>query len=107
MAELRQYIAPDGSEPFNTWLDGIRNKLAQTRIRFRLRQLEIGNFGDCEAVGNGVLELRVHIGAGYRVYCARHGNELILLLCGGDKRTQDSDIKRAKLMWDDWKERKP
>jgi putative addiction module killer protein len=70
-----------------------------------LRQVEAGNFGDCEPVGEGVIELRVHVGAGYRVYCGRHGKAMVLLLCGGDKRSQPADIKRAKEMWLDWKRR--
>ena len=79
--------------------------MAQARIRIRLRQVEAGNFGDCEAVGEGVSELRVHVGAGYRVYFGRHGQTVVVLLCGGDKRTQTNDIKRAKLFWVDWKGR--
>jgi putative addiction module killer protein len=71
----------------------------------RLRQLELGNFGDVEPVGEGVMELRVHVGAGYRVYCGRHGKAVVLLLCGGDKGSQDADIKRAKDLWAEWKRR--
>ncbi len=71
----------------------------------RLRQLELGNFGDCAPVGEGVIELRIHFGSGYRIYCGRYGTEVILLLSGGDKRSQTEDIRRAKGMWADWKER--
>ena len=83
----------------------MKDKIAQVRIRARLRQLESGNFGDYESVGEGVLELRIHVGAGYRVYFGRHGIEIVVLLCVGDKRSQQADIKRAKAMWADWKER--
>lgn len=83
----------------------MRDKAAQARIRVRLRQVQAGNFGDCEAVGEGVIELRIHVGAGYRVYCGRYGKAIVLLLCGGDKRSQQSDIKRAKVLWSEWKRR--
>lgn len=83
----------------------MRDKVAQARIRVRLRQVQVGNFGDCKPVGEGVIELRVHVGAGYRVYCGRHGKTIVLLLCGGDKGSQVSDIKRAKELWSEWKRR--
>ena len=103
MIELFRYQRDDGREPFTEWLNGLRDKLAQARIRIRLRQVQAGNFGDCEPVGEGVIELRVHVGAGYRVYCGRHGKTVVLLLCGGDKGSQTADIKRAKELWADWK----
>jgi putative addiction module killer protein len=68
MLELLRYQREDGREPFTEWLDAVRDKVAQARIRVRLRQVQAGNFGDCEPVGEGVIELRVHVGAGYRVY---------------------------------------
>ena len=105
MISLVRYQQPDGSEPVTIWLADIRDKMAQARIRIRMRQIEAGNFGDCVAVGEGVSELRVHVGAGYRAYFGRHGQTLVVLLCGGDKRSQAADIKRAKLYWADWKER--
>lgn len=74
-------------------------------MRARIRRLEAGIFGDCKPVGEGVLELRIDVGAGYRLYCARHGHELVLLLCGGDKDSQVGDIKQAKSYWSDWKRR--
>ena len=80
-------------------MNGLRDKLAQARIRIRLRQVQAGNFGE------GVIELRVHVGAGYRVYCGRHGKTVVLLLCGGDKSSQVADIKRAKELWSEWKRR--
>jgi len=107
MIELFRYQRRDGTEPFSDWLASLRDKIAEARIRIRLRQLEAGNFGDWAAVGEGVLELRIHIGSGYRVYCARHGNAVVILLCGGDKSTQTKDIVRAKDFWSDWKRRQP
>ncbi|MEC5218126.1 putative addiction module killer protein [Actimicrobium sp. GrIS 1.19] len=105
MIELFRYQREDGREPFTEWLDAMRDKVAQARIRIRLRQVEAGNFGDCEPVGDGVIELRVHIGGGYRVYCARHGKSVVILLLGGDKRSQSADIKQAKVLWIEWKRR--
>src|ERR1700692_4566852 len=103
--ELLRYQRDDGREPLTDWLHALREKIAQARVRVRLRQVQAGNFGDCIAVGDGVIELRVHVGAGYRVYCGRHGNAVVVLLCGGDKRTQTGDITRAKEYWTDWKRR--
>ncbi|WP_416269741.1 type II toxin-antitoxin system RelE/ParE family toxin (plasmid) [Burkholderia cepacia] len=103
--ELLRYQRDDGREPFTEWLNAVRDKLAQARIRERLRRVQTGNFGDCEPVGEGVIELRVHVGAGYRVYFGRYGGALVLLLSGGDKSSQRDDIRRAKEHWSNWKRR--
>ena len=105
MIEVLRYQREDGHEPFTEWLNAVRDKAAQARIRVRLRQVQAGNFGDCEPVGDGVIELRVHVGAGYRAYFGRHGKALVLLLCGGNKSSQARDIKRAKELWLEWKRR--
>jgi putative addiction module killer protein len=105
MVELRRYQRDDGQEPFTEWLTAVRDKVAQARIRTRLRQVEAGNLGDVAPVGDGVSELRVHVGAGYRVYFGQHGKTIVILLCGGDKRHQVADIRRAKEYWSDWKSR--
>jgi putative addiction module killer protein len=67
--------------------------------------VQAGNFGDSQPAGDGVIELRIHAGAGYRVYCGRHGKALVILLCGGDKRSQAADIEHAKAFWSEWKRR--
>jgi putative addiction module killer protein len=103
--ELFRYQRADGGEPFTEWLAAVRDKTAQARIRVRLLRVEAGNFGDCEPVGDGVTELRIHVGAGYRVYFGRRGKTVVILLCGGDKGSQAADIKRAKDYWADWKRR--
>ncbi|NVD96800.1 type II toxin-antitoxin system RelE/ParE family toxin [Massilia sp. BJB1822] len=105
MLKLLRYRRNDGREPFTEWLSSLRDKVAQARIRIRLRQLETGNFGDAASVGEGVMELRIHLGAGYRVYFAQHGKAIVILLCGGDKSSQSTDIRRAKEYWLDWKGR--
>jgi putative addiction module killer protein len=103
--EIRHYQSADGEQPFTEWLQGLRDQQARARIRIRLDRLSLGNFGDCEPVGGGVIELRIDWGPGYRVYCARLGQVIILLLCGGDKKTQKKDIKRAKDYFEDYKAR--
>lgn len=105
MFEVLRYQTSDGRELFTEWLQSIRDKRAQAKVRVRLRRLEAGTFGDCEPVGDGVLELREHLGAGYRVYFGRHGRTVVILLCGGTKKTQTNDIKAAKGYWADWKRR--
>ncbi len=107
MIELFRYQRKDGSEPFSEWLGSLPGKVAQARIRVRLRQVQAGNMGDVKSVGEGVSELRVHVRAGYRVYCGRHGKAIVILLCGGDKSSQDMDIERAKEFWAEWKSRQP
>ncbi|MCR4466094.1 type II toxin-antitoxin system RelE/ParE family toxin [Burkholderia sp. SCN-KJ] len=103
--ELLRYQRADGREPFTEWLNAVRDKVAQARIRERLRRVQTGNFGDCEPVGEGVIELRIHVGAGYRVYFGRYDSALVLLLYGGDKHSQSDDIRHAKEHWLDWKRR--
>lgn len=101
--EIRVYQAKNGREPFNDWLDTIRDLRTQDRIQSRLARLEDGNFGDCQSIGNGVYELRLHFGAGYRVYFGRIDKTFLLLLCGGDKTSQKRDIERAKTFWLEYK----
>jgi putative addiction module killer protein len=99
MVELRRYARADGCEPFTEWFASLRDKVAQARILNRLLQVEAGNFGDVASVGDGVSELRVHVGAGYRVYFGQHGKAVVVLLCGGDKSHQVADVRRAKQYW--------
>ncbi|MDP3548936.1 MAG: type II toxin-antitoxin system RelE/ParE family toxin [Novosphingobium sp.] len=81
---------------FSDWLGSLRDRRARARIVVRLERLADGNFGDSKSVKGGVHELRVDYGPGYRVYFFQRGKELVILLCGGDKRTQDADIAHAK-----------
>jgi putative addiction module killer protein len=91
--------------PFDDWLDGLRDAKGRARIEIRLDRLEQGNFGDCEPVGEGVFELRMDFGPGYRAYFAEEGPKIVLLLIGGDKSTQTKDIKAAKVYWRQYRKR--
>jgi putative addiction module killer protein len=90
MIEVRQ------TEVFANWLRKLRDGNARSRIQIRIRRLSLGNFGDVKPVGEGISELRIDYGPGYRVYLQQQGNLLVLLLVGGDKKTQDADIAKAK-----------
>lgn len=83
------------SDEFDVWLAELKDKTGRARIAHRIRSAEHGNFGDCESVGEGVSEMRIHCGPGYRVYFTRRGEVVYLLLLGGDKSSQKRDIKRA------------
>ncbi|MDP1716903.1 MAG: type II toxin-antitoxin system RelE/ParE family toxin [Burkholderiales bacterium] len=83
------------TEIFDAWFEGLRDRIAKARIQARIDRAEEGNFGDCRPVGKGVSEMRVHYGAGYRVYFKRFGRDWVILLAGGDKSTQQADIKTA------------
>jgi putative addiction module killer protein len=89
------------SQTFADWLNGLRDSQARLRINARIIRMEAGNMGDTAPVGEGVSELRIHYGPGYRVYFVQRGS--VILLCGGDKSSQPADIRRAKQMARDWK----
>lgn len=95
MIELRHYVTADGRDLFGVWLKRLRDAKARARIEVRLGRLERGLFGDCRPVGEGVSELRIDHGPGYRVYFCRDGDAIVILLCAGDKRTQARDIRDA------------
>ncbi len=104
--ELEYYVTGAGKVPFREWLHGLRDVSARAKIRIRLDRVRLGNLGDSRSVGEGVYELKVDYGPGYRVYFANEGERIILLLAGGDKSTQVKDIARAKSFLEDWKERR-
>lgn len=99
------YRLPDGSVPIRRWLMSLRDRQARARIVARLQRLRSGGFGDCRPMRAGVWELRVDDGPGYRVYYARAGDRVVLLLAGGDKRTESVDVERAVHYWIDWQRR--
>ena len=83
------------TKTFAKWLDGLRDMRARARVQVRIERLGTGNVGDAKSVGEGVSEMRIDCGPGYRVYFTKRGSEVIVLLAGGDKRTQDADIRTA------------
>ena len=91
------------SATFERWLSGLRDRRAVARIAARLDRMAAGNPGDVQQVGEGISELRINYGPGYRVYFIQRGPVLIILLCGGDKSTQSKDIKQAKVLAEEWK----
>src|SRR5262249_37190605 len=103
--EIRRYLTESGKDVVGEWLAGLRGASARARVSTRIPRLEAGNFGDCKAVGEGVWEVRIDWGPGYRVYYAVVGTEVVLLLCGGDKRKQATDIRRAADYLRDFKRR--
>lgn len=107
MFDLIHYADADGKDHFGRWLESLSDIQAQARVSARLIRLHRGNFGDCRAVGEGVWEIRIDWGPGYRVYYAIAGKQAILLCEGGDKRTQATDIQRAIARWKDWQQRMP
>lgn len=98
MMELTHYLTVDGHDPFQAWLEATKAKdrMAAMRVLTRLNRLAAGNAGDAKAVGDGVLELRIDYGPGYRVYYAKVGRRLVMLLIGGTKKRQQADIEQAK-----------
>lgn len=103
--EVRLYAQLDGFVPFTRWYRGLRDRSTPRRIRERLARIRAGNFGDSKSVGGGVQELRIPVGPGIRIYFGRLGNSVVILLCGGDKQSQDRDIRRAQLYWNEYRSR--
>lgn len=92
MIEVRQ------TQEFSAWLHRLKDANAVARIVARIRRLERGNSGDTRSVGKGILEMRIDYGPGYRIYYLHRGTQIVILLCGGDKRTQQQDIKQAQTL---------
>ena len=105
MIEVRRYLTKAGRDVFGEWLTGLKDNRTRAKIVARIDRLAAGNFGDCKSLGKGLFELRIDWGPGYRVYYALDGKACVLLLCGGDKRKQSSDIKRAGEYLEDYLER--
>ena len=104
--DILKYETVDGFTPLDEWLAGLRDRRAKARVLIRLDRLELGLEGHWRSVGEGVRELKISEGKGYRVYYAWDGPKIILLLCGGDKSTQNADIEKARTYWRNYNERK-
>jgi putative addiction module killer protein len=103
--EVRLYQDRRGRCPFESWLNRLRDVKARAIVRERIARLMLGNFGDSKSLGEGIRELRVAYGPGYRLYYGLEGTTIIVLLCGGAKSSQERDIVAAKAYWDDYRER--
>ena len=104
--DIQIYETERGRCPFNTWIGSLKDVQARTKIRLRLERLAMGNFGNCKNIGDGVRELKIDFGPGYRIYFGMAKRTCVLLLRGGSKRTQKGDIERAKQYFADYKKRR-
>jgi putative addiction module killer protein len=103
--DVRYYITKSGKDVVDDWIAGLADDRTEARIFARIERLSSGNFGGHKPLGGGLFELRIDAGPGYRIYCAMIGRTCVLLLCGGDKRKQSSDIQRARGYFKDYLER--
>ena len=103
--EIRHYLTGTGRDPYQSWLDRLKDLRARVAIQRRVDRIANGHFGDHKPCRDGVWELRVDLGPGYRVYYAQAGRTIVVLLCGGDKRGQTADIDTAVKYWTDYQRR--
>ncbi len=99
LQEIVVYETSDGKLPFWEWLMNLKDRKGRSVIQARIERVRLGNFGNSRAVGEGVQELKIYFGPGYRVYFGRDGQRIVILLCGGDKSSQQDDINYAKQLW--------
>src|SRR6266850_4238125 len=97
--EIKKLELQNGLVPFDEWFDSLRDKRMQAAVDARLARVRAGNLGDAKSVGGGVSELRINLGPGLRVYYGLHGRQIVVLVGGGDKRSQSRDIRRAQQLW--------
>jgi putative addiction module killer protein len=101
--QLKKLETSEGNIPFDDWYNGLKDKKVRAIIAARLLRIQTGNFGDVKSLDSGVFEFRIHVGSGYRIYFAEANDILIILLCGGDKRSQNRDIKTAITLWNQYR----
>ena len=106
LVEIRNYLTASGKDPYQGWLDELKDLRGRVAIQRRMDRLVDGNFGDHRFCRDGVWELRIQFGPGYRVYYGREGETVVVLLCGGSKRTQSTDINKAVRYWFDYQRRR-
>ena len=104
--QVYRYQTIERKQPFTEWVGSFKDRNIRTLIRTRTVRLSRGNFGDYKMIGEGVFESRIHFGPGYRIYFGIDGEKLIILLCGGEKSTQASDIRQAQNYWRDYLRRR-
>ena len=102
---VAQYVTSSGKVPYQEWLGRLRDKTAKAAVIRRVLRIELGDLGDHKRLGDGVSELRIHVGPGYRIYFGTIGDTIIVLLVAGEKKTQARDVERAKQYWKDHQER--
>jgi putative addiction module killer protein len=100
---IKEYVTNTDVRPYSNWLDSIKDPKTRAIIISHVDRMELGAFGDFKALGEGIYEQRIHYGPGYRIYYAKHGRKVYILLCGGNKSSQKKDIKLAKLYWKNFK----
>ncbi|MGH7966920.1 MAG: type II toxin-antitoxin system RelE/ParE family toxin [Candidatus Binatia bacterium] len=105
LRRVETYVTRDGKDVFQEWLVGLTDRRAKVLIDKTIAKIRLGNLGQHKSVGEGVQEIVLDYGSGYRLYCAEYGNTLVILLCGGTKKRQQAVIKQAKRYWHDWQER--
>ncbi len=103
LIQVEEYLTDQGQCPFAEWLSALKDVTGRALLRKRINRLRRGNFGTTETLGNGLFELKIYYGPGYRVYFGRDGETIVILLCGGDKGSQKRDIERARKYWDDYR----
>jgi putative addiction module killer protein len=105
MYQILHYLDENENDIYQSWLDSLRDRTAKIAVIRRIARVELGLFGDCKPLRDGISELKIDVGAGYRVYYAQLGNMVILLTSGGDKKSQSRDIERAIRLLNDWEKR--
>ncbi|MGI2902504.1 type II toxin-antitoxin system RelE/ParE family toxin [Tolypothrix sp. VBCCA 56010] len=101
--DIQRYVTFDDRVPFDEWFDSLRDKKAKNKVEARLERVKLGNLGEYRSLKEGVCELKIDYGPGYRIYFGQIGTTIVLLLCGGDKSTQDQDILKAIEYWKDYR----
>ena len=102
---VHNYQTISGNKPFGEWFASLKDRKTRSLVRIRINRLRLGNFGDCRHLGEGIYELRINYGPGYRVYFGDLDGEHVILLCGGDKKTQTRDIEKARKYWQELRSR--
>jgi len=103
--DVRNYVTPDGREPYEEWVNSLKDRTTRAVIRERVNRLHLGNWGDHRRLTGDLIELRIHYGPGYRVYVGDLDGVMVILLCGGKKKTQKRDLSLAKEYWEEFRSR--
>jgi putative addiction module killer protein len=103
--EIEMYVTPEGRMPFIDWYEALKDWPTKAKADVQLDRLRLGNKGNWKFVGQGVFELKINFGPGFRIYFTHYANKMVLLLCGGDKRSQRKDILKAQAYWADYRQR--